>query len=85
MSRMIVALDNINDCFDCPLCMKIDGTCWKCNMAKIYMGGLDLTKRPHFCPLKELPERKEGFGTDTLYIKGKIDGWNYCLAEILGE
>ena len=85
MSKMIAVLDNINDCFGCPLCMKIDGTCWKCSMAKIYMGGLDLTKRPHFCPLKELPERKEGFGTDSLYLKGKIDGWNYCLAEILGE
>ena len=41
--------------------------------------------RPNWCPLKELPERKEGFGTDGLYLKGKIDGWNYCLAEILGE
>lgn len=42
-------------------------------------------KRVNFCPLRELPERKEGFGTDSLYLKGKIDGWNYCLDEILGE
>ena len=58
MSKMIAVLDNINDCSDCPLCIKVDSTCWKCNMAKIYMGGLNLTKRPHFCPLVEFSEKR---------------------------
>ena len=85
MSKMIAVLDNINDCSDCPLCIKMDDTCWKCNMAKIYMGGLDLDKRPDFCPLQEVPEKLEGDNSIRYQWGDYEDGWNNCLNEIVGD
>lgn len=54
--------------------------------------------RPDWCPLRELPEKKEsdsflieavkndcfdGTDSDTAYFNGKDAGWNACLDEIL--
>ena len=85
MSKMIAVLDNINNCFDCPVCIKITGIGWKCNMTKIYMGELDLTKRPHFCPLREVPEKLEGDNSIRYQWGDYEDGWNNCLNEIVGD
>ena len=42
-------------------------------------------KRPSWCPLKPMPDRKEeGYPNDD-YTIGKADGWNACIYEILGE
>ena len=54
--------------------------------------------KPDWCPLRELPEKKEsdsflieavkndcfdGTDSDTAYFNGKDAGWNACLDEIL--
>lgn len=86
MSKMIAIIDEPDCCFGCPFLKDmITFSRWRCVKSKMVISEIDLTKRPDWCELKELPERKEGFGTDSLYIKGKIDGWNYCLSEIVGE
>lgn len=41
--------------------------------------------RPDFCPLRELPKRREIFNNCDDYLNGIDDGWNSCLFEILGE
>lgn len=40
--------------------------------------------RPEFCPLREVPNKKENW-TFNSYDDGRVDGWNDCIDEILGE
>lgn len=40
--------------------------------------------RPDFCPLRELPERKETNYYMNNKGKGIVEGWNACLEEITG-
>ena len=38
------------------------------------------------CPLRPFPERKKhNLRNEDEYEVGSVDGWNYCLDEILGE
>lgn len=61
--------------------------CYECNYAIDLCHGTIppqkyYNKRPSWCPLKPMPERKEqGYPTDD-YTIGKADGWNACLKEI---
>lgn len=87
MSKSVLIIDTPENCDKCRFHYNTydENDCYvdKCELLNMTIDGY--TEKYDNCPLKELPERKDGFGTDTLYIKGKIDGWNYCLAEILGE
>ena len=38
-------------------------------------------EKPNWCPLKELPERRE-YGD---FFNGDVKGWNDCLKKIVGE
>lgn len=77
--------------------------CFKCRLqnflnCKIVKGCHVVGNRQDWCPLLELPEKKEsdsflmeavkndcfdGTDLDTAYFNGKDAGWNACLDEIL--
>ena len=100
MSKAILVMDMPKSCFYCDLCHtrdynprhKWDGDKYcgieDLDVNKYYSAAYDdeLIK-PEWCPLKKLPNRKNGndklfmYDTDNHYEQG----WNACLEEIVGE
>lgn len=90
MSKAILVIDMPNSCDKCPLFCG--------HYSDIYCKGLNNRGinypypkdfRQEWCPLQELPNKKE---RDIVkedynggYSHGIVHGWNACLEEILGE
>lgn len=73
MSKAILVMDMPENCGSCPIleyCHNNDGKC-------------DLNVKQSWCPLKEIPQKTVGFGTDNQYVMGRKDGWNACIDRIL--
>ena len=100
MSKAILVMDMPSSCFYCDLChtrdydhrRKLDGNKFcgveDLDVNEYYSASYDdeLIK-PEWCPLKKLPNRKNGndelfmYDTDNHYEQG----WNACLDEIVRE
>ena len=95
-SKSILVFDMPTTCTDCPCYDYIHGVC--ANTHKDCE--LRIQEKPSWCPLKQMPPKKEiDIETDLSsisgndYISGYKDGynrgvdvgWNRCLDEILGE
>ena len=80
--KSILVIDTPKNCPDCQL--MVDGWCYGKHYADVY-GELEKDKRPTWCPLKSLPQRKETDGTEPFEIFMHREGWNQCLDEIMGE
>ena len=86
MSKMIAIIDEPDCCFGCPFLQDMTTISrWRCVKSKVVISEIDLTKRPEFCPLRELPGKREVFNNYDDYLNGIDDGWNACIDEILGE
>lgn len=80
MSKAILIVDMPKSCGLCKLCeVNID---W-CNAMDISLANYEeYTKRPNWCPLKEVPGKKEPDSlTDSVYFEAL--GYNTCIDEIL--
>lgn len=86
MAKAVLIMDMPESCFGCNLC-HIDyeeerATCQAYETVKEVNSGT--FKKPNWCPLRELPEKKKltyaDWGTEN-----KVNGWNDCLDEILKE
>lgn len=89
MSKMMAIIDKPNDCYECPLLKRNFNIKKSCSMSGYFMDSIDLTKRPDWCPLREIPEKRKERKISE-YEFGKIgyafaNGWNACLEAILGE
>lgn len=79
MAKAILVMDMPDYCNDCyAVHMSQNGKF--CRAAKEHLQ--PKAERPDWCPLRELPEKKE------LYLsinnqKGHCDGWNACIDKIL--
>ena len=85
MAKAVLVMDMPESCFGCNLC-HIDykeerATCQAYETVKEVNSGT--FKKPNWCPLRELPERKITY-TD-LDADNKANGWNDCLDVILKE
>ncbi len=94
MSKSILVIDTPEGCIRCDCCHtkdydfreRIDGEkiCGIENMnVDDYCDGINLRK-PDWCPLKDVPEKKSvpnGFMIGEMY--GEDIGWNNCIDEIL--
>ena len=79
MSKAILVMDMPESCLDC-LCRGFAGICNLKNKDVKYNG-----KRPKWCPLKEVPQKKYFTEAEKLvYGKSFILGYNACIDEILG-
>lgn len=82
MPKAVLIMDMPECCADCQLADD-DPSGLYCMFADDYYDGSDSSEdRAGFCPLRELPEKKE------LYLsingeKGYCEGWNAYLDEIL--
>ena len=93
MSKAILVMDMPNGCDGCPICQGIatDGD-FVCsirdkdgNEQGFYDGEYE---RPSYCPLRELPQKKEVLKREQYEFGGIglafTEGYNRCIDEILG-
>ena len=85
MSKAILVIDVPNSCRRC-MCYVLGESNNFCSVTKFAI--FDGTIRPHHCPLKYLPEKRDENGIWTM--NGYIDdaysnGWNDCIDEILNQ
>ena len=62
---------------------------WRCTIENKQMDwnwNENWGEKPNWCPLKPVPEKAETpFGISNSYSGGVIEGWNFCIDEILEE
>ena len=85
-------MDTPESCTDCMFCFALEAEEAYCSVMDHEEDSSmcrELTptdkyweKRPNWCPLKELPERRR-YGEE--FYNGDVKGWNNCLKEITGE
>lgn len=90
MPKAVLVMDMPESCADCQL-SDDDPSGSYCMPADDYYDGSDSSEdRASFCPLRELPEKKETWVTLSCYPNGRWTedmkaGFNICLGEILEE
>lgn len=96
MAKAILVIDMPERCTKCPLLLTIPqkGGLALClarptNGQEEYNPKHEKSWRPDWCPLRELPERKETLCTQKWYTNGYWSdemkaGWNECLDAIEG-
>ncbi len=94
MGKAILVMDMPECCEECPL-MRCEVDCIPEEYCKANNNEeiINVEKKTDWCPLKELPERKEEvrycgngiFGINDMSKSRFNEGWNDCLDEILKE
>jgi hypothetical protein len=73
------------------LVLEMPENCFKCKLqdwanCRIVKGCHIGDTRPDWCPLKEVPEKKNRNNRVVGdYLRGRSDGYNACIDEILGD
>ena len=92
MSKSVLVMETPEKCLDCQFCYELDECVEACCsisdddkdtslMKKINYEYGYCQGKPDWCPLKELPNKKN-WGE---IFNGNVKGWNDCLKEIIGE
>lgn len=82
MSKAVLVMDMPESCYKCKLhCVTPYGEYLCCAVRK----NIPCAEIPDWCPLRELPERKETNYYMNNKGKGIVEGWNACLDEITGN
>lgn len=89
MSKAILVMDMPENCADCPLRNSLNIDHVICHTTLKSISDSDYyAKRPDWCPLRELPERKEQILKDCTPQEALIfrenKGWNDCIDTITG-
>ena len=83
MSKAVLVIDMPNSCKECPVrsfvgygkwCAGHDDTCID-----------NYPTKPNWCPLKELPEKMEGYDSIKWQWGEYEDGWNHCIDCLIDE
>lgn len=87
MSKAVLVMDMPSKCREC-LCWSINNRGDAICKAKRKFIDTGDGSKPNWCPLRELPEKKDlkelakhSLGEDYIWS----EGWNACINEILGE
>lgn len=78
MSKSILVIDTQESCWGCDLEYG-----HYCEKEKMYIGEEEFETIPDWCPLRDLPEKKEENKYHNNYERGIVDGFNTCIDEIL--
>ena len=92
MRKSVLVIDTPENCLDCQFCHELDEGVEACCSISDDDKDTSLMKKidceygycqgkPDWCPLKELPNKKN-WGE---IFNGNVKGWNDCLKEIIGE
>ena len=84
MAKAILVMDMPESCFGCNFChINSDDGEARCQAFEVSRAvDPETFKKPIWCPLRELPEKKKLTYTD-LCADNKVSGWNACLDKIL--
>ena len=86
--KAILVLEMPSSCLECPIGEDMSipiETCIKCPFGKCVIDEEVMT-RPNWCLLKEVPEKKNRNNRVVGdYLRGRSDGYNACIDEILGD
>lgn len=78
MSKSILVIDTPENCGKCPCFLEVSTDCCGVNRKDI-----DGHSKPDWCPLRDLPERKDMEPGKTVIRAAQHEGWNMCIDEIL--
>lgn len=83
MTKGIIVLNDIPViCAECDFAsLKCSGKYLWCNIKKEFCN----SSKPDWCPIKEMPEKKEIKDAASMTSLGWIEGFNACLDEIEGK
>lgn len=85
MAKAVLVMDMPECCADC-YCGYFERDTKKLNLVCGATGeDANNVGKPDWCPLRELPERKETNYYMNNKGKGIVEGWNACLDEITGN
>lgn len=91
MAKAILVMDMPESCFGCNFChINSDDGEARCQAFEVSRAvDPETFKKPIWCPLRELPERKDELPVEKYEFGGLgkafTSGWNACLDEILKE
>ena len=87
MSKAILVMDMPSRCLNCNCVGHINHN-GKFNVCRITGDVLNeddyYKQRPDYCPLRELPQKKDYYFDGSIWTHEKI-GWNACIDAILKE
>lgn len=89
MAKAVLIVDMPEDCTMCKFWNTDDDECYATGSEELSLGDCEKTK-PDWCPLRELPEKKETFTTLECHSNGQLTegmkaGRNACLDNILKD
>ena len=79
MSKSVLVIDTPKKCDSCMYVGTFHAFC-RINCRDIK----DLSARPDWCPLMDLPEKDNGDYPANTSDAGFVEGWNQCIDEITG-
>lgn len=92
MSKAVLVMDMPEKCKYCPFQMVAydsdlfeEGECFCCFECQTVQEYVDKDKKADWCPLRELPERKDVAASNLDTHVYRAEGWNDCLDAILEE
>ena len=83
MDKVILVIDMPSSCEECPVRSSIGYGRWCNGYDEHYIK--NYPTKPNWCPLKELPEKMEGYNSIKWQWGEYEDGWNHCIDNILGD
>lgn len=85
MSKAVLVMDMPSSCDMCDLIEMVNGKMY-CGVKGCGQCAEDyIVCRPDWCPLIELPEKKEADIYTTAYDKATMIGYNACIDELLED
>lgn len=86
MAKAMLIMDMPKNCMECQLLVGFIGkevaVCTGTTNSKKY--AFPDEGRPNYCPLREVPQKKEDRASKSLVRIGERIGYNKCIDEILG-
>lgn len=87
MAKAVLIVNMPDDCTMCKFWNTDDDECYATGSEELSLGDCEKTK-PDWCPLRELPEKKETVHSQECYTNSYFTdemnaGWNACIDEIL--
>lgn len=80
MNKSVLVMNTPENCESCVLHGGIFHSFCKINCRCIE----DLSTKPDWCPLMDLPEKDNGDYPNNTFDAGFAEGWNQCIDEIAG-
>lgn len=78
MAKAMLIMDMPSSCKECPCLNDVD----ECE--GVYKDVDDIGRKPTWCPLREVPQKKVSCFSDNAYRSLLKQGYNACIDEILG-